>query len=105
MKVGRVDEGDRTATRLGPARVRYCASPRYLARRPAPRTPSDLAGHDCIVVLGEGGAVRWPFQVNGREVFVPVEGRLRFNGFALAHAAALAGLGIGSSPSSPAPTT
>jgi DNA-binding transcriptional LysR family regulator len=94
FRVGRVDDAALTATRLGPARIRYCASPRYLARRGAPKTPEDLTSHACILVVSEGGPVRWPFQVNKREVMLTVSGRLRFNSFALAHAAALAGLGI-----------
>jgi DNA-binding transcriptional LysR family regulator len=94
FRVGRVEDAALVATRLGPARVRYCASPRYLARQGAPKTPEDLASHACIVVITEGGPVRWPFQIGNRDRLVPVSGRLRFNSFALAHAAALAGLGI-----------
>jgi DNA-binding transcriptional LysR family regulator len=94
FRVGRVDDSALTATRLGPARVRYCASPRYLARRGVPKTPEDLATHDCILVITEGAPVRWPFQMGNRDRLVPVSGRLRFNSFALAHTAALAGLGI-----------
>jgi DNA-binding transcriptional LysR family regulator len=94
FRVGRGEDGALTATSLGPARVRYCATRGYLARRGVPRTTEDLREHDCILVLGDGSPVRWPFRVKGRDVLVPVEGRLRFNSFALAHAAALAGLGI-----------
>jgi DNA-binding transcriptional LysR family regulator len=94
FRVGRVDDAALTATRLGPARVRYCASPRYLARRGAPRTPYELAEHQCILVHADGGAVRWPFRLRNRDTLLPVTGRLRFDSFALAHAAARAGLGI-----------
>jgi DNA-binding transcriptional LysR family regulator len=94
FRVGRVDDAALSATQLGPARIRYCASPRYVARRGQPRSPEDLADHDCILVVTEGGPVRWPFQAGKRDLLVPVTGRLRFNSFALAHAAALAGLGI-----------
>jgi DNA-binding transcriptional LysR family regulator len=94
LRVGRVDDAALTATRLGPARIRYCASPRYLARRGAPQTPENLAAHECILVVTEGTSVKWPFQVGKRETLMPISGRLRFNSFALARAAALAGLGI-----------
>ena len=39
FRVGRVDDPALTATRLGPARVRYCASPRYLAGGAFQRLP------------------------------------------------------------------
>src|SRR5204862_102408 len=84
--------------RLGPARVRYCASPGYLARRGAPARPDDLRDHDCIVVASDGaafGAVRWPFRGRSGERLVPVAGRLRLTSFAMARAAALAGGGVG----------
>jgi DNA-binding transcriptional LysR family regulator len=94
FRVGEVDDAALTATRLGPARVRYCASRSYVARRGEPARPRDLARHDCIVVAGGGGPVRWPFRGPGRLSLLPIEGRLRMGSFAMAHAAALAGLGV-----------
>jgi DNA-binding transcriptional LysR family regulator len=94
FRVGRVDDATLTARGLGPARVRYCASPGYLSRAGKPSTPSDLARHQCILVLGGDAPVRWPFAGGKKESLVAVSGRLRFNSFAMAHAAALAGLGI-----------
>lgn len=94
FRIGRVDEPALTARNLGPARVRYCASPAYVARKGAPASPEALAEHECILVVPEGVPVRWPFRGRKGDELVPVSGRLRFNSFALAHAAALAGLGI-----------
>jgi DNA-binding transcriptional LysR family regulator len=72
---------------------RYCASPAYLDRRGAPSAPKDLERHDCLVV-SDGTPARWPFRRNGRVELIPVSGRLTFTSFAMAHQAALAGLGI-----------
>lgn len=94
FRVGRVEDPALTATRLGPARVRYCASPAYLSRHGRPRTPDDLARHACIAVVSDGAPVRWPFRGPKGPSLVPVAARLRFSSFAMAHAAALAGLGI-----------
>lgn len=98
FRVGHLDASSSlTATNLGPARVRYCASPGYLKRRGAPRSPEDLSSHDCILVASEGVAARWPFRDKRKkkgEAMVPVSGRLRLSSFGMAHAAALAGLGI-----------
>jgi DNA-binding transcriptional LysR family regulator len=94
FRVGKVDDPALTATRLGPARVRYCASPAYLARRGPPRRPEDLRAHECILVVSDGAPVRWPFRDAKGETLWPVSGRLRFNSFAMARQAALGGLGI-----------
>ncbi|MGA9524389.1 MAG: LysR family transcriptional regulator [Myxococcaceae bacterium] len=94
FRIGRVDAPGLTATELGPARIRYCASPSYLARRGAPRTPEDLRNHDCIVVGSPGSPARWPFSGGKGELVVPVTGRMRTTSLAMAHTAVRAGLGI-----------
>jgi DNA-binding transcriptional LysR family regulator len=94
LRVGWIEDGTLIATRLGPARVRYCASGDYLRRRGTPHTPADLAHHDCLLVLADDVPQRWPFRGRKGPVLHAVAGRLRFNSVALARAAALAGLGI-----------
>lgn len=49
------------AHRLGALRARLYAAPDYLARRPAPERPADLAAHDCIGVHADdnGAPARW----------------------------------------------
>jgi DNA-binding transcriptional LysR family regulator len=94
FRVGKVDEPGLTGTRLGPARVRYCASPGYLARQGTPRRPEDLRAHQCILVVSDGTQVRWPFRDPKGEALLPVSGRLRVNSFEMAREAALSGLGI-----------
>ncbi|MBL8742939.1 MAG: LysR family transcriptional regulator [Myxococcales bacterium] len=98
FRVGVVDEASLGGFCLGPARVRYCASPAYLEKRGAPAGPEELARHDCIVVASEGAQNRWPFASRTGLRLVPVPERLRVTSFAMAHAAALAGLGIGIFP-------
>jgi DNA-binding transcriptional LysR family regulator len=94
FRIGKVEDPALTATSLGPARVRYCASPEYLERRGVPTNPEQLQQHECILVVSEGAPVRWPFRGPKGDLLVPVSGRLRFNNFAMAHAAVLQGLGI-----------
>jgi DNA-binding transcriptional LysR family regulator len=93
FRIGHVDDASLTGVRLGPARVRYCASPRYLAKRGAPTAPEQLGEHDCLVV-SDGGPTRWPFPGKKGPRLVPIDGRLKVTSFATARAAALAGLGI-----------
>ena len=94
FRIGHVDDPALSGVNLGPARVRYCASPAYLARCGVPATPDDLERHECLLVVSDGAPMRWPFRGNKGVVMVPVSGRLRLTSFAMARAAALAGLGI-----------
>lgn len=48
IRIGRLGDSSLVARRLGTVGTRMAASPGYLARRGAPSTPGDLAGHDCI---------------------------------------------------------
>jgi DNA-binding transcriptional LysR family regulator len=93
FRIGRPDDATLSGCALGPARIRYCASPAYVARRGIPAAMDDLAAHDCIVV-SDGGAARWPAVGERIPKLVPVTARLTLTSFAMAHAAALAGLGV-----------
>ncbi len=94
FRVGGEDRAGISSTKLMPARVQYCASPEYVERFGAPVEPNDLADHSCILVLSDGTPSRWPFKSPGGLAMISVTGRLRFTSFSMAHAAALAGLGI-----------
>ena len=99
FRIGHVDDPALSGRDLGPARVRYCASPRYVARHGAPRTPDDLARHDCLVVADGGAPARWP--VPGERAtarLVPVAAKHVFSSFGMMRSAALAGLGVGLFP-------
>ena len=94
FRIGDDSDSTLTATHLGPARVRYCASPQYLAKHGTPESPDDLAQHECISVGSEAAPTRWPFRGRKSPKMVLVSGRLRFSSFAMARAAAQAGLGV-----------
>ena len=98
FRVGQVGSTELSAVALGPARVRYCASPAYVKAHGAPEVPGDLRDHQCLHVSPEGSPGRWPFRGKQGPALVPVGGRLRFNSFAMAYQAALAGLGIAICP-------
>jgi DNA-binding transcriptional LysR family regulator len=92
FRIGEVDDQSLTGLRLGPARIRYCAGPAYVAKRGAPATPAELERHDCIVVSSDGTPSRWPFAGKKGLSMVPVAGRLTLTSFAMARDAAIAGL-------------
>jgi DNA-binding transcriptional LysR family regulator len=70
------------------------ASPEYLKRHGEPKTPDDLAGHNCIV--SNYGPV-WQFSQRGRLITVNVRGNLVVTGGEAMREAALLGLGIAQS--------
>jgi DNA-binding transcriptional LysR family regulator len=76
-----------------------CAAPSYLKARGRPRSPADLSAHDCIAICyadGAGGRGQvWRFAgPDGQETSLRVNGRLAANNGEVAHAWALAGLGL-----------
>jgi DNA-binding transcriptional LysR family regulator len=88
---------DMIAVRIG-ADVRFAVvgAKSYLAKRPGPKRPQDLIGHDCINLRlpTYGGLYAWDFKKGGRELKVRVEGQLVFNGTTQILNAALAGFGL-----------
>src|SRR3954468_11809014 len=73
---------DMIAMRIGPdMRMAVVGAPAYFRRRPAPKKPQDLVGHNCINLRlpTHGGVYVWEFEKDGRELKVRVEGQLILN--------------------------
>jgi DNA-binding transcriptional LysR family regulator len=81
---------------MGPMRVAVVGAPAYFARQRPPRTPDDLARHNCVQyrLAGEGAVFKWPFERNGKTRRISVDGRVMVNFPDLAVRAAVDGLGI-----------
>lgn len=86
------------ARRLGRMPRVLVASPRYLKGAPPLRTPADLAAHQVLVYATSGTGNRWPFTVHGRQLTVPVTGRLQVDNSLVLREALLAGLGLTLTP-------
>ncbi len=88
---------DMTAVRIAPdMRVAVVGSPDYLAERPLPLKPQDLADHECLNLrlMSHGDLYVWEFKKDKHPVNVRVEGQLTFNGTRQVLHAALAGFGL-----------
>ena len=97
VRLGELVAKDMIAVRIGPdLRMAVVGAPSYFARWPRPRTPQDLASHNCINLRlpTYGGLYAWEFEKGKRELKVHVEGQLVFNSIGLRLNAALAGLGL-----------
>jgi DNA-binding transcriptional LysR family regulator len=80
---------------ITPARMVVCASPAYLKKHGQPRTPADLAAHNCLTYTSTTVAPRvWPFRRRGRETTVRVGGTLHADNGNILCAAAAEGVGI-----------
>lgn len=89
------------ARRVGSLRRVLCASPAYLRTRRAPRTPSDLARHTCLLWSRQESSEIWEFGRGGEGAAaqrVRVNGRISVSNTLSLHEAAKAGLGIANLP-------
>lgn len=62
LRIGALRDSPLIARRLGEARVMMCASPAYLAKRGAPKSPADLVRHACLGYLGPESRRVWRFR-------------------------------------------
>jgi LysR family transcriptional regulator for bpeEF and oprC len=94
IRIGALKDNALKARRIGTAERVCVATPDYLARYGAPKVPTDLKKHDCILytLLSSGNV--WSF----KDRDVAVHGRLRVNTPDGIRAATLDGLGISYSP-------
>jgi DNA-binding transcriptional LysR family regulator len=97
VRLGESIAKDMVAVRIGPdLRMVVVGSPAYLARRPKPRKPQDLAEHACINLRlpTSGGLYSWELQKGRREMKIRVDGSLIFNSVPMIVRAAAAGFGL-----------
>ena len=94
LRLGALSDSSLIAIRVGAIRRMICASPAYLAARGTPRTPDDLAGHDCIIYAGLVSPDVWTFVRDKTNVAIPVHARLVVGSTEAACDAACAGIGI-----------
>lgn len=83
------------ARQLAPNHRVLCAAPAYLAARGTPRTPQELAGHDCLPIKERDHPFGvWRLLCDGQEQTVKVSGKLSSNHGEVALRWALDGRGI-----------
>ncbi|MDR6538186.1 LysR family transcriptional regulator [Variovorax soli] len=82
---------------LGHCASVVCATPAYLSAHGTPRTPQELALHNCLTYSYFGKSL-WQFGHKGRQVAVPVGGNLSANESSVLLTAALEGAGIAMQP-------
>ncbi|MCP5269256.1 MAG: LysR family transcriptional regulator [Zoogloeaceae bacterium] len=93
IRIGELTDSSLVSVRLGEMRRMVVASPAYLVANGVPRTPSDLAKHNCLSLGQQRG---WIFRdpESGAVDTWKVSGRFECNDGAVLHTWALAGRGL-----------
>jgi len=99
IRVGRLPDTTLIAKKIGCLEALLVASPDYLAKHDAPRTPDDLNGHTCLPFVFEGKPKPWQFRLEDELVSFSPAGRFQTNDVHSIYAAVLGGLGISQGPS------
>lgn len=95
IRIGGPGGENLVARRLGETRVVPCASPAYLKRHGAPKTPADLASHNCFTYEYVSPRDRWSYlDRDGTEKHVRMTGTLHSNNGDLLAVVAARGVGI-----------
>lgn len=95
IRVGAPEDGSLVARRLVANHRVVCGAPAYLRVHDAPRTPRELARHDCLVLRQDGADYAlWRFIAGGHTETVRVNGTLASNDGEAVRDWALAGHGL-----------
>jgi DNA-binding transcriptional LysR family regulator len=95
VRVGTTGSENVVARKLGETRLVPCASPQYLSMHPAPKTPEDLAAHNCFTYEYVTPRNVWRFRdASGAERAVRIAGTLHSNNGDLLTEIAARGCGI-----------
>lgn len=98
IRAGRLKDSSLVAQRLLGTELLVYASPAYLARRGTPRTPQELASHECVLFRAKGGKATWSLGGPKESVEVEVTGRVSGNDFRFVREVVAAGAGLGAMP-------
>ena len=94
LRSGPLKSSRLVARKLGQTRLMVVASPAYLARMGTPRTPADLASHNCLAFSYVRAVNGWPFTKRGRRTEVMPQGNTQISDGEALRAVAVAGLGL-----------
>ncbi|VWL89161.1 LysR family transcriptional regulator [Burkholderia lata] len=94
LRMGIETGGSFRVRRIAPGTMILAASPAYLERREAPRTPRDLADHDCLTVSGRQGRSMWRLQGPRGTQEISIDSRFSVNDMRVVVQACIAGLGV-----------
>jgi DNA-binding transcriptional LysR family regulator len=94
IRAGALGDSTLVAKSLGVARWFLVATPAYLKKRGRPKSPADLAGHDCLVFGTGASATHVRLESEGEQFEITLSPRMLVNDIDVLKASARAGIGI-----------
>jgi DNA-binding transcriptional LysR family regulator len=96
IRIAELKDSSLAARKLAPNRRVVCASPAYLRQHGEPKSPQDLAMHNCLIATWEQGmAMTWEYKTPvGKRGSVRVTGRYACDNWEVLREWAVAGLGV-----------
>ena len=95
IRVGDLPDSSLVSVRLADNRRLCVATPEYLQRAGEPKSPADLANHQCLTLSSDASQTRgWAFVVDGQLMHLRPSGRLDCSDGQVLHDWCAAGLGI-----------
>jgi DNA-binding transcriptional LysR family regulator len=94
VRVGYLQDSNLVARRIGSFSVRLFASPGYLEKHGAPKTPEDVSAHQAVLI----GTETWTFSEGKKTLAVHPQGRFKTDSAVGIAAATAAGVGIAALP-------
>lgn len=94
IRSGPLEDASLIAKKIQTSRRVVCGSPGYFKQHGKPRTPEELKSHNCLSYLNLADGKSWPFRINGKRAWQPVNGSFQSDNGDLLHQAALNGAGL-----------
>jgi DNA-binding transcriptional LysR family regulator len=79
LRIGSLPDSSLRAIRVGQVRRVICASPGYLKKHGAPKTPADLADHPIIAATAVSAGTEWTFADRKQKIGVKLSPRILVN--------------------------
>lgn len=90
IRVGKLNDSNLVARKVGPLYAKYVATPAYVAKHGSPQTPEELVTHEALMQ----GTETWPALDGDKVIAIRPQGRFKADNGAALVAAALAGIGV-----------
>lgn len=98
LRIGSLEDSGLLSRRLNITNLIAVATPEYLEASGIPQHPSELVNHNCVRDSNFRTGTHWPFQINGQEQKIVVDGKLVVNSTTAVRNAVLRHEGIGLCP-------
>lgn len=98
IRIGELPDSTLRARRIGDTPRSVVASPSYVQRFGEPSTIDDLRNHECLVFNNQPVRPGWGFEIDGKVVTVPVDGRFATDVSLAMRSLLLSGMGLAMVP-------